>query len=84
MMLATAKSIPAYAEYASRVKVVEVTADNYYGAGYQDVRSRVPWIENTVQELGWKPAVDMTTALRKVFESYEADIPAARALVENQ
>lgn len=83
LMLATARSMPAYADYASRVKLVEVTADNYYGAGYQDVRSRVPWIENTIQELGWKPGVDMATALRKIFESYEADIPEARALVEN-
>ena len=29
--------------------------EKYYGAGYQDVQSRVPWIKNTVEELGWKP-----------------------------
>ena len=82
LMLETAKSIPAYARHAGGVQLVEVTADNYYGAGYQDVRARVPWVRNTVEELGWTPQVDMATALRRVFESYEANIPDARALVE--
>ncbi|HTY49512.1 MAG TPA: bifunctional UDP-4-keto-pentose/UDP-xylose synthase [Steroidobacteraceae bacterium] len=82
LMLQTANSMPAYAPYAARVQLVEVTADSYYGAGYQDVRARVPWVQNTVQELGWTPQVDMATALRRVFESYQANIPDARALVE--
>ena len=36
-------------------------AEKYYGSGYQDVRARRPWIKNTVEELGWKPDVDMPT-----------------------
>jgi nucleoside-diphosphate-sugar epimerase len=82
MMLDTAGSIPEYAQFAKPVKVVEVTAEKYYGAGYQDVRARRPWIKNTVEELGWKPTVDMPTALRKVFDSYKANLKEARALVE--
>ena len=82
MMLATARSIPEYAQFAKSVKLVDVTAEKYYGAGYQDVRARRPWIKNTVEELGWKPDVDMPTALRQVFESYKADLKEARALVD--
>jgi nucleoside-diphosphate-sugar epimerase len=82
MMLATARSMPEYAQFAKPVKLVDVTAEKYYGAGYQDVRARRPWINNTVEELGWKPDVDMPTALRRVFDSYKANLKDARALVE--
>ena len=82
LMLRVAKSIDAYAETAARVELVEVSAERYYGAGYQDVRSRVPWIENTTAELLWAPRIDMPAAVRSIFESYRADLPSARALVE--
>ena len=82
LMLRVAKGIDAYAEAAARVQLVEVSAERYYGAGYQDVRSRVPWIENTTTELGWTPRIDMPAAVRSIFESYRANLPAARALVE--
>ncbi len=82
LMLDVARSMEAYREPASRVRLVEVSAEKYYGAGYQDVRSRVPWIRNTTEELGWRPQVDMPTALRSIFESYEANLPDARALVD--
>lgn len=82
LMLETARSIEAYAEPAKRVRLVEVSSEKYYGAGYQDVRSRVPYIRNTTDELGWTPAVDMPTAVRSILESYGANLPDARALVE--
>jgi nucleoside-diphosphate-sugar epimerase len=83
LMLSIARSVDAYAEYATRVKLVEVSAEKYYGAGYQDVRGRVPYIRNTTEELGWSPQVDMESALRRVFESYRANLPDARALVDS-
>jgi len=82
LMLDIAKSIDVYAESASRVRIVEVSADKYYGAGYQDVQSRVPWIRNTTEELGWMPKTDMHIAVRHIFESYRANLGAARALVD--
>jgi len=82
LMLEVARSIPDYAEAAARVRLVEVSADRYYGAGYQDVRARVPWIDNTREELGWIPRIDMPQAVRSIFESYRANLPAARALVD--
>ena len=82
LMLKVAKTIDVYAETAARVKLIEVSAERYYGAGYQDVQSRVPWIENTTAELGWTPRIDMPAAVLSIFESYRANLPAARALVE--
>ena len=83
MLTTLAPSVTAsFTAVPKSVKLVEVSAEKYYGAGYQDVRARRPWINNTVEELGWKPEVDMPTALKRVFESYKADIKEARALVE--
>ena len=82
LMLETARSIDAYAQSAARVRLIEVSSEKYYGAGYQDVRARVPYIRNTTEELGWNAAVDMPTAVRSILESYKANLPDARALVE--
>jgi len=82
LMLEIARSIEAYAEPAKRVRLIEVSSEKYYGAGYQDVRSRVPYIRNTTEELGWNPTVDMPTAVRSILDSYGANLPDARALVE--
>ena len=80
MMLELAKDYPEYRESAARVKVLEVTSDDYYGKGYQDVQNRVPRIDNTMQELGWAPKVDMKDALRCIFDSYRGQLEDAKAL----
>jgi nucleoside-diphosphate-sugar epimerase len=82
VMLQTARSMDAYSAAAARVRLVEVSATKYYGAGYQDVQSRVPWIANTTAELGWTPTIDMNVAVRRVLESYQANLSAASALVD--
>ena len=80
MMLELAKDYPEYRESAARVKVLEVTSADYYGKGYQDVQNRVPRIDNTMQELGWAPKVDMKDALRCIFDSYRGQLEDAKAL----
>ena len=82
VMLETARSMQAYSSAAARVQLVDVSATKYYGAGYQDVQSRVPWIANTTAELGWTPSIDMGIAVRRVLESYQANLSAASALVD--
>ena len=82
LMLDVARSIEPYATSAAKVRLVDVSAQKYYGAGYQDVQSRVPWIKNTCEELGWKPAIDMRTAVRRIFESYRANLGEARELTD--
>ena len=82
MMLDLALTYPEYAESARRVRLVDTTAEAYYGAGYQDVQSRVPHIGNTCSELGWAPQVAMADALRRIFDAYRSDVAAARGLVD--
>ena len=80
MMLDLAKTYPEYRDNAAKVKLVEVTSDDYYGKGYQDVQNRVPKIDNTMSELGWSPQVDMKTALGHIFNAYRGQLEDARAL----
>ena len=80
MMLDVALTYPEYRDTAMRVKLLEVSSGDYYGKGYQDVQNRVPAIENTMQDLGWAPKVDMDTTLRRIFEAYRGQLEEARAL----
>lgn len=82
MMLDLAQQYPEYAETAARVKTVETTSGEYYGAGYQDTQHRVPMITNTMAELGWEPKVTMDAALRGIFEAYRNDVAEARNLMD--
>ena len=65
------------------MNLVEVTSADYYGEGYQDIQTRVPWIENTRQELDWEPQVDVRDALRGIFEAYRGEVAEARALLDD-
>src|SRR5580765_5276712 len=67
MMLDLALAYPEYRESAERVSIVETTAADYYGNGYQDVQNRVPKIANTCADLSWQPRVAMDDALRRIF-----------------
>jgi nucleoside-diphosphate-sugar epimerase len=83
-MLDIARSIPEYAKMANEVKIVETTSGAYYGEGYQDVQNRVPAIDNTMTELGWKPTINMSDALKNIFEAYRHDVENARHLVDKE
>jgi nucleoside-diphosphate-sugar epimerase len=83
-MMKLANEIPEYAENAKAVQLVETSSGAYYGEGYQDVQNRVPKIDNTMEELGWRPLATMDDALRKIFEAYRGDVGTARRLVEPQ
>jgi len=81
-MLGIAQEIPEYQEGAAQVTLEEVSSANYYGAGYQDIQTRVPWIENTCKELDWAPQVGLEEALRAIFEAYRHEVATARALID--
>jgi nucleoside-diphosphate-sugar epimerase len=80
MMLELAKAYPEYRDNAAKVKLIDVTSGDYYGKGYQDVQNRVPKIDNTMSELGWKPTVDMKDALEHIFDAYRGQLEDAREL----
>ena len=81
-MLKLAAEYPEYRANAAKVKLVDTTAGEYYGKGYQDVSNRVPKIENTRQELGWEPKVSMRDALKQIFEAYKGQISQASHLLD--
>ncbi|MFT3721770.1 bifunctional UDP-4-keto-pentose/UDP-xylose synthase [Pseudorhodoferax sp.] len=70
MMLDLARTLPAYREAAADVELVDVAATAYYGSGYQDVLQRVPDVQRTMDDLDWRPRVDMQDALRALFDYY--------------
>ncbi len=82
MMLDLAMKYPEYAPSARRVKLVDTTAERYYGKGYQDVQNRVPKIANTMADLGWKPRVGMKDALARIFDAYRGHVADARRLMD--
>lgn len=61
---------PQYVEMARKTKLVDVTAEEYYGAGYQDVTLRVPSIAKAQEKLAWQPNVLLTTGLKKTLDFY--------------
>ena len=82
-MLAMAAEYPEYASAAAGCRIVETSAGDFYGAGYQDVQDRLPKISGTVADLGWTPTVGMEESLRRIFESYRTKVVDARSLTQN-
>jgi len=81
-MLALAADYPEYRDNARKVKLIDTTAGEYYGKGYQDVSNRVPKITSTCAELGWEPKVNMRDALKEIFEAYRGQIAQASHLLD--
>ncbi len=80
MMLKLALKYPEYQAAARKVKMIDTTSGEYYGAGYQDVQNRVPKIDNTQLELSWAPHVNMEQALINIFDAYRTHVSEARQL----
>ncbi|MCA3261844.1 MAG: bifunctional UDP-4-keto-pentose/UDP-xylose synthase [Telmatospirillum sp.] len=59
-----------YADVKSRIKLIDVDPDGYYGKGYEDIQVRVPSIENAAKYLGWTPTTDLRTALKLTLDYY--------------
>jgi nucleoside-diphosphate-sugar epimerase len=67
-LVALIKTYPKYAALAETTKLIAVSANDYYGKGYQDVLTRVPSIRNAERYLNWRPTTDLETALRKTLD----------------
>jgi nucleoside-diphosphate-sugar epimerase len=83
MMLEIAQEFPEYRALARQVELIEVSSRDYYGEGYQDIQTRVPWIGNTREDLGWEPTVGIRDALRNIFAAYTHEVADARVLIDN-
>lgn len=63
---------PQFREKAHKTKIIQVSAEQYYGKGYQDVDSRVPSIDNAKQYLDWQPHYAMEEALKLTLDYHLA------------
>jgi nucleoside-diphosphate-sugar epimerase len=81
-MLRIAATYPEYRANAQKVKLVDITAADYYGKGYQDVEFRTPKIDNTKADLQWAPRVTMQEALGQIFDAYRGEIAQAGKLLD--
>jgi nucleoside-diphosphate-sugar epimerase len=84
LMLDIAMDFPEYRLSASKVRLVDVVSEHYYGKGYQDVKTRVPHIKNTQEDLQWHPQVDIRQALQYIFEAYRDEVVTAADLLDRQ
>jgi UDP-4-amino-4-deoxy-L-arabinose formyltransferase/UDP-glucuronic acid dehydrogenase (UDP-4-keto-hexauronic acid decarboxylating) len=50
--------------------IIEVSAESYYGKGYQDIAARKPSIQKARKILGWKPQIGLEEALRKTLYAF--------------
>jgi nucleoside-diphosphate-sugar epimerase len=63
---------PEYREHAAAARTVVVPSGKYFGKYYQDIQRRVPAIGAIQRQLGWKPKVDLKTAIRKTLDYHLA------------
>ncbi len=69
-MIELVKKFAGYSDIEKRVSVNVVRGEEYYGAGYQDLVTRVPNIKNAEEFLGWKPKTSVSDGLQKTIEYY--------------
>ncbi len=67
---AAVTTYPGYEEIGKRTEIVDVSAADYYGSGYQDIATRVPSIRRAKEILGWEPKIDFDTALKLTLDFY--------------
>ncbi len=59
-----------YEGVAKRARIVEQSAEQYYGNQYQDIVRRVPSIARAKEHLGWEPKIGFEDALRRTIAHY--------------
>lgn len=64
------KYFPHYEKNANAIQLKDITAQHYYGEGYQDVSLRVPAIDRARQFLGWEPKVNLQSGLKETLAFY--------------
>ena len=69
-LIAAVAAHPAWAEKAKATRIVDTSAGEYYGEGYQDIMTRVPSIRRARKVLGWEPKVGMDEAVKRTVDFY--------------
>jgi UDP-4-amino-4-deoxy-L-arabinose formyltransferase/UDP-glucuronic acid dehydrogenase (UDP-4-keto-hexauronic acid decarboxylating) len=50
--------------------IIDVSAEKYYGKGYQDIYTRKPSIEKARKLLNWEPKIGLTESMRLTLNSF--------------
>jgi UDP-4-amino-4-deoxy-L-arabinose formyltransferase/UDP-glucuronic acid dehydrogenase (UDP-4-keto-hexauronic acid decarboxylating) len=64
------KEHPDHKNDKSYSEIIDVSADTYYGKGYQDIYTRKPSIEKARRLLNWEPKVGLEESLRLTLNSF--------------
>lgn len=72
LIIAAFRAYPEYADHAAAARTVVVPASRYFGKYYQDIQKRVPSIAAARTHLGWRPRVDLETAIRRTLDYHLA------------
>ena len=70
LMIRLVAEYPGHEDVKKSVRIVETTAREYYGAGYEDIQTRVPSVKAAEKFLDWRPSTDLETAIRKTLDHY--------------
>jgi nucleoside-diphosphate-sugar epimerase len=72
LILEAFAAYPEYRDQAARTPIISVPAAEYFGAGYQDIQTRVPSIEAARRHLGWEPRHDLRSAIKLTLDYHVA------------
>jgi nucleoside-diphosphate-sugar epimerase len=70
LMIDILASFDRWAGIRKTAVIEKVSSQEYYGAGYQDIYTRVPDIANARQFLGWEPQYSLRDALTYTVQHY--------------
>lgn len=70
MLIEEMKTFPEFKDRADKAVLDVISGDEYYGKTYDDMKNRVPSIENIEKRLGWKPTADMSFILHETLAYY--------------
>jgi nucleoside-diphosphate-sugar epimerase len=63
-------ALPQHAHFAKNTKLVDISSEDYYGKGYQDVNARVPAIAQAKKLIDWTPTTNLKSGLEKTVAYY--------------
>lgn len=73
LVISLVKTYPKYAEIAAHTKIIETSAEQYFGKGYEDVKARVPSIRRANKILEWMPQTSLKDALKVTLDYHLCD-----------
>jgi len=68
LLISLIKTYPKYKALAEKTELLNLSGEEHFGKGYQDVPHRVPSIQRAKNDLHWTPLIDIKTSLKKTLD----------------